>query len=92
VAAIYELFFAFELFLSGRIAPLALFPEWARTLADWLPFRWTFGFPIEALIGQLSVAGLIGGLAMQAFWILLGLGLVLLVWRRAVQRYTAVGG
>ncbi|WP_232280693.1 ABC-2 family transporter protein [Chloroflexus aggregans] len=65
VAALYELFFALELFLSGRIAPLVLFPEWTQRLADWLPFRRTFGFPIEAFIGQLTTAKLVGGLAMQ---------------------------
>ncbi len=91
VAAIYELFFAFELFLSGRIAPLALFPEWVQALADWFPFRWTFGFPIEALIGQLTPAALLSGLAMQALWILIGWGLVMVVWQRALRRYTAVG-
>ncbi len=91
VAAIYELFFSVELFLSGRIAPLALFPDWVQALADWFPFRWTFGFPIEALIGQLSPMALITGLAIQACWILVGLGLVMIVWQRALRRYTAVG-
>lgn len=92
VAALYELFFALELFLSGRIAPLVLFPEWTQRLADWLPFRWTFGFPIEAFIGQLTTAELVGGLAMQIGWIVIGWGLVSVVWRVALRRYTAVGG
>ena len=43
-----------ELLLSGRLVPLSLMPDWAQTLADLMPFKWTFGFPIEALIGQLS--------------------------------------
>ena len=31
-------------------------PDWVQHLADVLPFQWTFGFPIEALVGNLSHA------------------------------------
>ena len=34
---------------------------------------------------------LLGGLAMQALWTLIGIGLFALVWRHAIRRYTAVG-
>jgi ABC-2 type transport system permease protein len=92
VSAIYELYFALELLLSGRLVPMSLMPDWAQRLADFLPFRWTFGFPIEALVGQLSPTQLIGGLAAQVLWVAAGAGLVALVWRAAIRNYTAVGG
>ena len=63
-----------------------------QRLAWFLPFQWTFGFPITALVGPIDDGELLTGLAMQALWTLIGLGLVMLVWRRAVRRYTAVGG
>jgi len=40
---------------------------------------------------DLSSAELLGGLAMQVFWILVGIGIFSLVWRRAIRRYSAVG-
>lgn len=92
VGALFELYFALELLLSGRLVPLSLLPEWARTISGFLPFQWTFGFPIEALVGQLSPAQLVGGLGAQLLWILLGLVLVQLIWRVAIGRFTAVGG
>ena len=92
VSALYELFFAMELLLSGRLVPMALLPEWAQRVAWFLPFQWTFGFPIEALVGQLSPSELIRGLGMQLLWIAIGWGLVELIWRRGVGRFTAVGG
>jgi ABC-2 type transport system permease protein len=91
VAAIFELYFALELVLSGRLVPMRLMPDWVQRLAGWLPFQWTFGYPIEALIGTLSPAQLVGGLAMQAFWITAGALLVSAVWRLGVRRFTAVG-
>jgi ABC-2 type transport system permease protein len=91
VGAIFSLYILLELLLSGRLVPLTLMPGWAETLAWLLPFRWTFYFPIEALVGELSNAQLLGGLAMQALWTLVGIGIFSLVWRRAIRRYTAVG-
>ena len=55
------------------------------------PFRWTFYFPIETLVGDLSNEELLAGLGMQVFWIVVGIGVFSLVWRHAIRRYTAVG-
>ena len=90
-AAIFDLYMALELLLSGRLVPLPLMPDWVQTLAWFLPFQWTFYFPIETLVGDYSNAELLGGLGMQLFWILFGIGIFALFWRRAVRHYTAVG-
>ena len=66
-------------------------PDWVQTLAWLLPFRWTFYFPIEALVGDLSNAELLAGLGMQLLWTLIGIGVFSLVWRHAIRQYTAVG-
>jgi ABC-2 type transport system permease protein len=92
VGPIFQLVFTAELLLSGRLVPLSLMPDWAQRLADVLPFKWTFGFPIEALVGRLPVSELIGGLVMQVLWIVLGAIGVRVVWRFAIRRYGAVGG
>ena len=91
VSAIFETYFAAELILSGRLVPLQLMPHWVQTVANFLPFKWTFGYPIEALVGHLPMSQLIGGLGAQALWFGIGLGLVMLVWRRAVAKFTSVG-
>jgi len=90
-SAIFETYMMAELLLSGRLVPLKLMPEWAQTLAAWLPFQWTFYFPIEALVGDLSTEQLLGGLGMQALWTAIGAGLVWICFRRSVKHYTAVG-
>jgi len=82
----------FELLFSGRLVPLSLMPEWAQRLADILPFKWTFGYPIEALIGGLPVQELVGGLVMQAVWIAIGIAGIRAIWPFAVRRFAAVGG
>ncbi|CAA9271425.1 MAG: Efflux ABC transporter, permease protein [uncultured Corynebacteriales bacterium] len=91
VSAIYDVYFTAELLLSGRLVPLALLPAWAGGLADWLPFKYTFGYPIEVLAGSLSTRELLTGLALQAVWIGFGAALVAAVWRVGIRRYGAVG-
>lgn len=90
-SAIFETYIMAELLLSGRLVPLQLMPGWAQAIANWLPFKWTFFFPIEVLVGHLSVGSLLSGLAIQLLWIAIGAGLVSLCWRASVRHYTAVG-
>ena len=91
VSAIFELFIAAELLLSGRLVPMPLMPDWTQDIAGFLPFQWSFYFPIASLVGDLSTGELLRGLAMQALWIAVLTGLTLFVWRFAVRRYSAVG-
>ena len=54
VGAAFSLYIMVELLLSGRLVPMTLMPDWVQTLAWFLPFQWTFFFPIETLVGDLS--------------------------------------
>jgi viologen exporter family transport system permease protein len=90
-AAVFEVIIAAELVLSGRLVPLALMPEWVASLANWFPFKWTFQFPIEVLIGRLTPAQIAIGIVAQVLWAA-GLGVSLWwAWGKAVKKYGAVG-
>jgi ABC-2 type transport system permease protein len=91
VSAINQVYFLLMLFLAGQIAPLTLFPRWIQVLADILPFRWMLGFPVELVLGRLTQAQALEGLAAQAAWLIVSLALVRLVWRAGVRAYSAVG-
>jgi ABC-2 type transport system permease protein len=71
---------------------MALMPPWVQTVASFLPFQWTFGFPIDALVTNMSTEQLLAGLAAQLFWIVVGAVLVRAVWHVAIRRYSAVAG
>jgi ABC-2 type transport system permease protein len=91
VSALYETYFVVELLFSGRLVPLALMPLWMQRVAGFLPFKWTFGFPIEALVGNLPTSQLLFGLGMQVFWTVVGALMVAIIWKRGVRKYSAVG-
>ncbi|MEO7397316.1 MAG: ABC-2 family transporter protein [Ilumatobacteraceae bacterium] len=92
VSALFEAYFMAELLLSGRLVPLTLRPGWVQGLSWVLPFRWTFGFPITALVGPVSRTELYVGVAAQVGWVLFGVLVVRMVWARGVRRFSAVGG
>jgi ABC-2 type transport system permease protein len=91
VSGIFELYFALELLLSGRLVPLDLMPEWVQRLSNWLPFQWSFGFPLELILGRLSPTQTLYGFGAQAIWAAIGTFLLTLLWRTGVKRYSAVG-
>jgi ABC-2 type transport system permease protein len=90
-AAIFDLYMAIEMLLSGRLVPLTLMPGWVQTLADFLPFKWTFGFPIESLVSDMSTRSLFLGLGAQVMWTAIGYVLFTFAWRAAIKRFSAVG-
>lgn len=91
VSAINQVYHVTVLFLSGQIAPLALFPAPVRVLADFLPFRYMVGFPVELFLGRLTPEQTLAGIAVQCAWIIAGLVLLRFVWRAGVRNYSAVG-
>jgi ABC-2 type transport system permease protein len=92
VGAIFELFFAAELVFSGRLVPMSLMPPVVQQVAAFLPFQWTFFFPIEVLVSPMSVQTMLTGLGIQLVWIALGWVAVKIMWKFSVRQFSAVGG
>jgi ABC-2 type transport system permease protein len=91
VGAINQSYFVMMLFLSGQIAPLTLLPHPIQVLAAALPFRWLISFPLELLLGRLTLAEALTGLGAQAAWLIVSFVLVRIVWRAGIRVYSAVG-
>ena len=78
--------------LAGMVAPVALLPGVLQTAAKVLPFRYMVAFPVEVLTGQVSGSGLVNGFALQLAWLLAAVGMYILLWRKGLRAYSAVGG
>ena len=88
---LFSLWFGVGQFLSGWIAPLPLFPVFIRSLAGWLPFRYTLGFPVEILLGHMDLPQIFQGFLVSLFWIALFFFTYRFLWKRGLKRYEAVG-
>lgn len=89
--ALMTLYFGLFSLLSGYLMPIALMPGWLRELALWSPFRYTLSAPIELLVRPVATADALGLLARQAAWTGVMVGFAMLVWRRGLRRFEAVG-
>lgn len=91
VTAINQIYFTVLLFVSGRVAPLALLPVWLADVARGLPFYWMIGFPVELAVGRVAPAEAWAGFGMQALWLAASVAVIASAWRFAVRRFSAVG-
>lgn len=88
---LFMLWYGSGQFLSGWIAPLALFPVAIRRIAFLLPFRSSLGFPMEILMGQLTWGEIWAGFAVGGVWMVLLLVAYRILYRLGLRRYSAVG-
>ncbi len=77
--------------LGGTAVPVGLMPRGLGEVARLLPFYAMIGLPAATVVGQ-PVTAVLSGFAVQVGW-LCALGmLAVILWRRGLTRYTAVGG
>ena len=74
---------------SGGILPLALFPPWAQTISQWLPYSYQYDFPIRVLLGDVTTSQFWIGVETQAGWTVLFALFALGLWELGVRRYDA---
>jgi len=88
-AAIEELWFVVHLFLSGLIAPLDVYPESVRRVTELTPFPYLIYHPVNLLLGRpvpfTRAALVLAGWGLGAFL------LQRLLWKRGLERYSAMG-
>jgi ABC-2 type transport system permease protein len=84
---------AIEMLLAGQIFPLDLLPPKLFAVSQYLPYYYQMYFPVSILTGRATEAEtIVRNLGIQAFWMVALLALGELLWRRGLQRHTAVGG
>ena len=89
--AVYEVWLGIFAVLSGYMVPLALMPGWVRGVAEWLPFRYMLGFPVETMIGMTTRTAALRDLGVQWAWVVAFALLAGGVWRAGVKRFQAFG-
>ena len=89
---IMDVWLALYFVFSGYLLPVELFPAWARTIVEWLPFRFQIGLPVELLTGRYGLEDAAQMLLRQ--WGIVALfGLVAWgLWRAGLKRFGAFGG
>jgi len=89
---VMDVWLALYFVFSGYMLPVELFPDWARDVLDWLPFRYQLGLPVELMTGAYELEHGLVMLGRQWIVVAATFGLVALLWRAGVRRFAAFGG
>ncbi len=69
ISTVVFILYSFEYYLSGRLFPLDVMPDWLRTILKFLPFTYELYFPVAILMEKVRGFELWAGLFMQAGWV-----------------------
>ena len=92
VSTLILLLYALEYAAGGHLFPLDLLPPWLAAVLAWTPFPYELFLPVGIYLGRVSGGELYRGILMQCGWVALMYWVARWVWRRGIQRYSAVGG
>jgi ABC-2 type transport system permease protein len=84
--------FAFEYIASGHLFPIDILPHYLERLLFFTPFPYQLYFPISIYMGKAVGNDLLYGLIAQLFWVGAAYSAARFMWRRGIQKYSAVGG
>ncbi len=90
--SVFDLWLGLYTVLSGYVMPLEFFPPAFATLIRFLPFRSMLAFPVETLLGLITLREALVDLALQWAWIVLLSWLAHALWRSGMRRFAAYGG
>lgn len=77
--------------LSGWLFPLSVLPLIIQQISTLLPYRYTLSFPIEILMGKLSLNELIFGTVISTFWSICIVLITKMIWQKGLRKYSAAG-
>lgn len=89
---LYAFALVFVNLLSGFLVPLAFFPGQLRTLVEFLPFAGMVSIPMNVYLGKFTPGGLLGALALQAFWAATMIVAAHALLHRATRKLVVQGG
>lgn len=92
VSTVVFILYSFEYYLSGRLFPLDVMPEWVQRILGLLPFPYELYFPVAVLMERVKGVELWSGLAIQAAWVGICFFAARWMWQRGLRRYESVGG
>jgi ABC-2 type transport system permease protein len=91
VYSLYEFYHAFITLFSGQFVPLQLMPAWVLTVGQFLPFALFKFYPIEIILGRMTLPEILRIYAVGGLWVLIALAVFWAVWRTGVKQFSAVG-
>ncbi|MGH9869654.1 MAG: ABC transporter permease [Candidatus Polarisedimenticolia bacterium] len=89
---VMDVWLALYFVFSGYLIPVELFPPAVRAVADWLPFRYQIGLPVELITSAHDRGAALALLGIQWIWVVVMVAGAMALWRKGLTRFSAYGG
>jgi len=76
---------------TGIFIPVTLLPGVIGSIIQFLPFKFLAFFPMQIFLGKISLMEIMLNFGVEILWIGAFYVVGVLVWRRGIKHYTAVG-
>jgi ABC-2 type transport system permease protein len=91
VYSVSQFFYLVVILLSGQFVPLQLMPQAVQMVAQYLPFQMFRYVPVEIILNRLPIDAVIRDYAFSLVWLVILHFLFRWIWRKGVERFSAVG-
>lgn len=92
ISTLVFILYSFEYYLSGRLFPIDVMPDWLQTVLKILPFAYELYFPVAVFTEKIRGADMWSGLLIQATWVVICFVVARAMWKAGLRRYESVGG
>ncbi|MCK4261441.1 MAG: ABC-2 family transporter protein [Halanaerobiales bacterium] len=92
ISGIFALIQFVTSFLAGILVPLNLFPNWLRTLSEFLPFKYLGYAPSVLIFTDVGYKEVLSVFIGAVIWIVILWVLVKFLWKVGIKEYGAFGG
>ena len=88
---IWDFYTAIWALMAGQFVPLTLLPGVLQRVAEVLPFLLVLYFPIQLLLGKVTVQDALIAMLWQCMWVVVFFIGFQLIWRTGIKKFSAVG-
>ena len=81
-----------ESMIGGYLLPLSLYPNWARVITDFFPFKYVYFIPAAIFTQRLSFPEISLNLLYSVLWAIVLFFIGDVVWKKGLREYSSVGG
>lgn len=80
------------IFFSGQLIPIAFFPVWLQNTLNFVPFGSLNYTPVMIYLNKITGIALLQSLGIQMLWLIIMFILSSILWNRAINKLTILGG
>lgn len=90
-SALRNLYYLILGVFTGELAPLSLFPNYLKQIAETMPFKFMIYVPAQAFLKKIPISQLAGFFSSALIWLAVLFLIMIFIWRKGIKTYEGKG-